>query len=65
MDDLNDAKARILIRVFDGTRRLISPSVHLLITLIDGYGNHSPGFYHTGPEVVVNVPFYNNLQVLP
>jgi hypothetical protein len=62
MDDLNDTKAKILIRVFDGTRRLISPSVRLLITLIDGYGNHFPGLYQTGPEVLVNVPFYNNLQ---
>lgn len=58
----NDAKARILIRVFDGSRRLIDPNVSLLITLIDGYGNHIPGFYHKGPEVPVDVSFYDNLQ---
>ena len=62
MDDQDDAKAEILVRVFDGTRRLIKPDVQMLITLVDGYGNHSPGFYHTGPEVLIAVPFYNNLQ---
>lgn len=62
MSDGDDTKASILVRVFDGTRKLITPDVQLLITLVDGYGNHYPGFYHTGPEVVVTAPFFNNLQ---
>jgi hypothetical protein len=62
MDDQNGAKAEILVRVFDGTRRLISTDVQMLITLVDGYGNHSPGFYQTIPEVLIAVAFYNNLQ---
>lgn len=55
-----DAKARLVVRAFDGTRRLMSPGIKLLITLRDGNQKQLLRDYFPGPTAPFDVPFYNN-----
>jgi hypothetical protein len=56
-----EAKAELLVRVFDGTRRPIDPSVKLLFTLRDGFQKQVHRKNHKGPNVLFKLPFNNNL----
>ena len=55
-----EEKAQLLLYVFDGTRRLISPEVNLLIKLVDGTQKQVHWEHHQGPSVSFSVPFHNN-----
>ena len=55
-----EEKAKLLLHVFDGTRRLISPDVEILVTLRDGTQVERHRKHHHGPSISFNVPFFNN-----
>lgn len=48
------------LNVFDGSRRLISPDVNILVTLRNGFQEEKHRQHHHGPSIPFNVPFYNN-----
>src|SRR3954468_4310678 len=52
--------ASIKLNVYDGTRRLVSPDLDILITIRDGNLKQLFRDYHKGPTVNFDVPFYNN-----
>jgi len=54
-------KASLLVRVFNGARQLIDPTVNLLITIRDGDQKELYRDYYHGPKVRFPVPFSNNL----
>src|SRR5437870_13685916 len=62
MSNDDEVKARLLIRVFNGARKPIDPSVNLLITLRDGFQNQVFRDYKKGSPIEFGVPFHNNLQ---
>src|SRR5215831_14836843 len=53
--------ATLVIRVFDGTRQLMSAGSDLLITIRDGFQNQLVRDDFPGPEVPFDLPFNNNL----
>jgi hypothetical protein len=55
-----EEKAKLLLNVFDGTRRLISPDVNILITLFNGFQEQLERKHFHGPSIPFNVPFYNS-----
>lgn len=56
-----EEKAKLIVNVFDGTRKPIDPEVNILVTLRDGNQKEVHRDYHHGPSIPFNVPFYNNL----
>lgn len=52
--------AKLLLRVFDGTRQPASADLNLLVTLRDGNQKQIHRDYHLGPNIEFDVPFYNN-----
>lgn len=55
-----EEKARLVLNVFDGTRRPISSDVNLLVTLRDGTPREIHRDHHHGPSIPFSVPFFNN-----
>lgn len=55
-----EEKAKLLLNVFDGTRKPISSEVNLLVKLRDGTGKEVHWDHHQGPSIEFSVPFYNN-----
>ena len=55
-----EEKARLVLNVFDGTRRPISPDVNILVTLRDGTPKEIHRDHHHGPSIAFSVPFFNN-----
>ena len=55
-----EEKAKLVLNVFDGTRRLIDSDVNILITLRDGNQKQVYRDYQHGPSIEFSVPFYNN-----
>ena len=55
-----EEKAKLLLNVFDGTRRPISSEVEILVTLFDGTQKQLHKNHHHGPSIPFNVPFFNN-----
>jgi len=53
--------ATLVVRVFDGTRQLMSAGSDLLITIRDGFQNQLVRDDFPGPEVPFDLPFNNNL----
>src|ERR1044072_5107250 len=56
-----DETAKLLLNIFDGTRRLIDSDLEVLITLRDGHQNLVHQGFLKGPSFDFTVPFYNNL----
>jgi hypothetical protein len=52
--------ARLMVNLFDGTRRLISADISLLITIRNGFQEQVHRDYHKGPSVAFTLPFYNS-----
>jgi hypothetical protein len=50
--------AKIIFKVFDGTRQLIEPTVKLLVNLRNGHQNQVPCGSHFGPSVKFDVDFF-------
>ena len=61
MSNGDDRKAKLLVRVFDGTRKPIGSTVELLITLRDGFQKQFRRDFFRGPQLLFDVPFFNNL----
>jgi len=56
-------KARLLVRVFDGTRQLISGGVDLLVRILDGDQKQVHCDYHKQSSILFeDLPFYDNLR---
>jgi hypothetical protein len=53
--------AKLMVRVFDGTRRPIDAKINLLITIRDGFQKEWYRRNRKGPTVLFEVPFNNNL----
>jgi len=58
---LADSVARLMVNVFDGTRRPISADVDLLITITNGFQEQVHRDFHKGPSVAFTLPFHDNL----
>jgi len=52
----NGNVAHLMVNVFDGTRRRISPEVKLLVTLTNGFHEQVHRDYHNGPSVLFKLP---------
>jgi hypothetical protein len=52
--------AKIVLNIFDGTRKPVGPELNTLVTLRDGNQHQLHRDYHAGPAVEFDVPFYNN-----
>lgn len=53
-----EEKAKLLLNVFDGTRRPIPSDVNILVTLRDGNQKEVHRAHHQGPSIEFSVPFY-------
>ena len=54
--------ARIVVNVYDGTRRLFAPDSTWLLRILDGDQNRLVVKDITGPTAIADVPFYDNLR---
>lgn len=55
-----EEEAKLLLNVYDGSRRLISADVKILVTLRNGFQEELHRKHHHGPSISFDVPFYNN-----
>ncbi len=54
-------RADILVNVFDGTRKLVSPNTRLSLVVIDGNGKEVPAGVVKSPSVRLRVPFHDSV----
>jgi len=59
--DNSDPTASILVRLYDGTRELMSPDTKPLITIRDGFQNQLRRASAKGSQIRFQVPYYDNL----
>jgi hypothetical protein len=52
--------ARLMVNVFDGTRKLVSADLDLLITVTNGFHDQVHREFHKGPSIPFTLPFYDN-----
>jgi hypothetical protein len=57
---MSEEKAKLVLNVFNGTRRPISSDVNILVTLRDGTPKQIHRDHHHGPSIPFSVPFYDN-----
>ncbi|SRR5581483_779700 len=54
------SSGRLMVNIFDGTRRLMPAGTSVLITVRDGNQNVISRDFHTQPSVMFSVPIFNN-----
>jgi hypothetical protein len=54
--------ARIVVSIYDGTRHLFAPDAKWLLRILDGDQNRLVIKEITGPTVIAEVPFFDNLR---